>query len=140
MNYYWPIALTVLSNTLYHICAKSTPSKVNPFLSLTVTYLIAAAVSAFLFSLFRHGGGFAQECRELNWTAFALGASIVALEVGCIYMYKVGWSVNTGYLVQSVFLAAALLAVGFLLYKEPVTMTKLAGLAFCAAGLFFLNR
>ena len=115
MSYYWPIVLTVTANTLYHICAKSTPDKVNPFLTLTVTYLIAAAATTVLFVFSHHSVSFMKECRELNWTSFALGVSIVALEVGCLYMYKVGWNVNTGYLVQSIFLAVTLLAVGFFL-------------------------
>ena len=44
-SYIWPIALVVISNTLYQICAKSVPEGMNPLASLTVTYLIGAAVS-----------------------------------------------------------------------------------------------
>lgn len=52
MNLYRPVFLIVLSNVFYHICSKSTPSKLDPFASLTVTYLIGAAVSALAFFLF----------------------------------------------------------------------------------------
>lgn len=51
LSYAWPIALVVLSNTVYQICAKSVPEKMNPFASLTVTYLTGAAVSLLLFLL-----------------------------------------------------------------------------------------
>ena len=47
----WPIALVVLSNTFYQICAKEVPEKMDPFASLTVTYLVGAAVSFALFGL-----------------------------------------------------------------------------------------
>ena len=48
-DYVWPIALVVLSNTFYQICAKEVPEKMDPFASLTVTYLVGAAVSFALF-------------------------------------------------------------------------------------------
>ena len=48
ITYIWPIALIVLSNTIYQICAKSVPEGMNPFASLTVTYLVGALASAFL--------------------------------------------------------------------------------------------
>lgn len=43
-SYIWPIALVVASNTLYQICAKSVPEDMNPFASIIVTYLVAAAI------------------------------------------------------------------------------------------------
>ena len=42
-SYIWPIALVVLSNTLYQITAKSVPEGMTPLASLTVPYLIAPA-------------------------------------------------------------------------------------------------
>ena len=45
----YPIVIIVVSNILYNICAKSTPGEVNAFAALTVTYLIAAAVSFLTF-------------------------------------------------------------------------------------------
>ena len=51
-SYVWPIALVVLSNVVYQICAKSVPEEMNPFASLTVTYLVGAVVSAILYFYF----------------------------------------------------------------------------------------
>ena len=48
-NYVWPLALVVLSNVLYHSCAKSVPKELNPLASLTVTYAIGAIVSLVFF-------------------------------------------------------------------------------------------
>lgn len=44
-SYIWPIALVVFSNVLYQVCAKSVPAKMNPYASLTITYLVGALVS-----------------------------------------------------------------------------------------------
>ena len=37
LNYVWPLALVVLSNVLYQICAKSIPKEMDPLASLTIT-------------------------------------------------------------------------------------------------------
>ena len=44
--YIFSIFLVVASNTMYHICQKSTPEQVNPFAALLVTYATATAITA----------------------------------------------------------------------------------------------
>ncbi len=138
--YVWPIALAVLSNVLYHICAKSVPESMDPLASLTVTYLVAAAASAILYFVLNRGGNLAEEYSRLNWAPFVLGVVIIGLEIGFIYAYKAGWQVSTAAVVQSSFLAVALIFAGFLLYKEALTWNKLAGIAVCLAGIALINR
>ena len=93
-----------------------------------------------IFYITSAGGNFIAELKQINWTAFALGLAIVGLEAGSIYMYKVGWNMNTGYLVKSIILALALIVVGYILYKEQVSGTKIAGIAVCLLGLFLINK
>ena len=140
MSLYWPIVLAVCADLVYQISAKSTPETLNPFASLTITYLIGAAISLVIFYITSAGGNFIAELKEINWTAFALGLAIVGLEAGSIYMYKVGWNINTGYMVKSIILACALIVVGYILYKEQVSGTKIAGVAVCLLGLFLINK
>lgn len=140
LSYIWPIALVVLSNTAYQICAKSVPQEMNPLASLTVTYLIGAAISAALFFLLGGAqGGLAKEMGKMNWASAVMGVVIVGLEVGWICAYKAGWQVSTGFIVQSAILAAVLLAVGRLMYQEALTWNKLAGVGLCLAGLVLIN-
>ena len=47
MRLYWPIVLIVVSNIFYNICSKSTPTGLNPFAALTVTYVIGAAAVSY---------------------------------------------------------------------------------------------
>ena len=138
-NYLWPLALVVLSNTLYHICAKSTPEGMNPFASLTVTYLVSALASAVLYFILGGGGSLPAEYRKLNWAPFALGIVIIGLEGGWIYAYKAGWQVSTAQIIQSAILGIILIFVGTLLYGEALTRNKLIGIAICMIGLVFIN-
>lgn len=48
LSYIWPIGLVVISNAVYQICTKSVPEGMNPFASLTVTYLVGAAALMYL--------------------------------------------------------------------------------------------
>ena len=137
--YIWPIALVVASNIIYHICSKSVPRDINPFASLTVTYLIGAIACAILYFTIGRGGNPVKELAKLNWAPFVLGIVIVGLEAGWIYAYKAGWQVSTGYIVQSAVLAVGLLLVGYLMYHESLTWNKITGVLVCLAGLILIN-
>ena len=135
----WPMALVIVSNVAYQVCAKSVPDGMNAFASLTVTYLVGAAVSLILFFVLEKDADLFREYRKMNWAPIVLGLVIVGLEVGWIFAYKAGWPVSTGFIVQSAFLAAALLMVGYFLYHEALTWNKLAGVLICLVGLGFIN-
>lgn len=138
-HYIWPIALVVLSNTVYQICAKSIPADMNPLASVIVTYLVAAAASTVLYFVLNPGGNLIRAYRHVNWASFALGVVIVGLEVGFIYAYKAGWQVSMASVVQSSVLAVTLIIVGFALYREALTWNKLLGVAICLVGLAVIN-
>lgn len=138
-NYIWPIALVVLSNTIYQICAKSVPDNVNPFASLTVTYTIGAIASAVMYFVLNRQGNLIKEISRMNWAPFVFGLVLVGLEVGWIYAYKAGWQVSTATIVQSSFLAVILIFVGLLLYHEALTWNKIVGVLICLVGLVFIN-
>lgn len=136
----WPVALIVLSNTFYQICAKAIPGAMNPFAYLTITYLVGAVVSAIAFFVTGHGASLLGEFQKTNWAPFVLGLVIVGLEGGYLYAYRAGWQVNTLPLLANTLLAVALVFVGWLIYKESFSVDKAIGLCLCAAGLFFINR
>lgn len=138
-NYVWPIALVVVSNVVYQICAKSVPGGMNPFASLTVTYIIGAVASGILYFVLGKNGSLVKEYSKLNWAPFVLGVVIVGLETGWIYAYKAGWQVSKGFIVQSAVLAVMLLVVGYFLYHEALTWNKVVGVVICLVGLVFIN-
>lgn len=136
----WPIILIVLSNIFYNICSKETPANINPFASLTITYIIGAGVSLFLYFALNRGGNIIEEYKNINWSSLVLGLAIVGLEAGSIYMYKAGWNIGRGQIVHSIILAICLVIIGVIFYKESVTPTKVAGILICMFGLFLMNK
>jgi len=139
LSYIWPIALVVLCNVVYQVCAKSVPDGMNPFASLTVTYVVAALASAIMFFVLGRGGSVVAEYKKLNFAPFLLGLVVVGLEVGFIFAYRAGWQVSAAAIVQSSVLAVALIFVGRFAFGEPLSWNKLVGVAICVVGLVFIN-
>lgn len=138
-NYIWPIALVVISNVLYQICAKSVPKEVNPFATLTVAYTIGAISSLIMYFTLNKHTNFIKDITKMNWASYILGFTIVGLEVGFIYAYKAGWQVSKASIVQSSFLAVALIFTGLFIFNESITWNKLFGVVICLIGLVFIN-
>ena len=139
LSYIWPIALVVLANTVYQICAKSIPDTLDPFASLTVTYLVGMIASFIMYCVMNKRVDIIHEYSKLNWAPFVLGLVIVGLEVGFIFAYKAGWQVSTAQLVQGAVLAVILIFVGYFLYNEALTWNKIAGIVVCLGGLTLIN-
>ena len=137
-NYIWPVLLILGSNIAYNLMTKSTPAQVNPFASLTVTYLVAAVFS-FILLMFSSSGHPMADFREVNWTGIVLGMAIVGLELGYICLYRAGWNISVGSLVTNVLLAACLLVIGLIVFKEAVGVKQMLGIAVCLCGLVLIN-
>ena len=135
----WPVLIVVLSNTLYNICTKSTPSNVNAFGTLMLTYITAAILTGVIFLFLVKPENAIVELSKVNWTSIVLGIAIVGLELGYIFMYRSGWKVSSGALVANICLAIALLFVGAILYGENINVKQVLGIFICIAGLFLIN-
>ena len=140
MNMWWPIGLIVFSNVFYHICAKQTPEGLHPLAALTVTYMVSAIASGILYQVITPGADLIREYKNLNWTSIVFGLAIVGLEAGNMYMYKAGWNISVGHLVHSAILSVLLVFIGYLLYHEAITLSRIAGIGLCLAGLFLINK
>lgn len=139
-NYIWPLTIIVFSNVLYQICAKGIPQQMNTYASMTVTYAVATLFSAIMFFVTTKGSNIVNEFKLSNWATVVLGVVITGLEVGFIYAYKAGWKVSTLATVTNAFLAIALLFLGFFMYHEIISWSKIVGVAICLIGLWFINR
>ena len=129
----WPIVLIVISSVCYQICAKSSPSFMHPL-------AVGAVGCAILYMVLNRGGNLLAEIKSSNKIPYLIGICLIGLEVGTIYMYKVGWAVNTGYIVHSSLIAVGLLIAGYVLFREPITVNKVIGIVICMIGLYFINK
>ena len=119
-NLLWPMLMVVGANTVYNICAKSTPEKLNSFAALTINYGVAAALSLLLFFVTTGGEkNLIQEIGKTNWA---------------------GWKVSVASLVANLALACILVLVGVLWYKEVLTGHQILGIGACVVGILLISR
>jgi uncharacterized membrane protein len=134
------LSLAILCTVGYHLVLKLTPAGVNPLLSLLVTYSLVAIGFAALLLLSPGGFEWRQELRQLNWTALALAAVIVGLDLGFLYLYRGGFEVSLGALVTQSAAALLLLVIGVAVFRERLTAANVLGLGLCLVGLWLVNR
>ena len=139
-NMIWPLLIVVGANTIYNISTKATPSDVNAFASLAMSYFIATIGSVLLFFLTSDSKNLLVELSKTNWSALALGIAIVGLEFGYICIYRAGWKIGVASLVANISLACVLLLIGLFVYKEVVTLKQLLGMGICAIGLMLIVK
>ena len=135
-----PIIIVICSNTLYHVCSKSTPRDANMFMSLIVTYLVATAssIAFYLFSV--QNRGLVLDIKSLNWTSILLGIGVFGIELGFIKMYRTGWDISAASLLTNSAISILLIFIGLIFYREHLSSNQMIGIALCLAGLFFFNR
>ena len=68
-----------------------------------------------------------------------MALAIVGLEVGYVFVYRAGWAVSTASVVANIGLALMLLAVGYFLYRENVSINQIVGIVVCMFGLVLIN-
>lgn len=133
----WPMALIVASFLVYHLVAKALRPDLDPLLFLSATYAVALAGTLALWAGKALGGGAAPQGGDLA-LAVAFGLCLIGIEVGFIMAYRNGWPVSVAPTFGNVTLALAFLPVAALVFGEPITLRKLAGVAACSVGLWLL--
>jgi uncharacterized membrane protein len=134
------LSLAIAATVAYHLVLKLTPEGVNPFLSLLVTYLVVALAFSGVLALSPGEFAWRQELRLINWTALALAAAIVGLDLGFILLYRTGYEVSLGALVTQSAAAMLLLTIGVLVFREKLSLANGVGVALCLAGLWLVNK
>ncbi|HEY9282494.1 MAG TPA: hypothetical protein VIP46_03475 [Pyrinomonadaceae bacterium] len=138
--YYLPFAVAVGGSLLYHLSQRSIPKGANPFHATVIAYAVGAVLCAVCARLYPGGSSFVGTLRGANWAVFAVGAAVVAIEVGVLLAYRAGWRVSTTAVAVNVAVTALLVPLGALLFKDELRPRHLLGLAFCVLGLILVAK
>ncbi len=137
--YYLSILIVIISNTLYHLSQKGTPGSINPMVALTITYGTALVISVIGLFVYPSEVGIMESFRKLNWASFALGISVVGLELGFLLAYRAGWNISLAGLYTNVIVALILIPIGIVFFKDQISVTKAVGIALSIAGIIFIS-
>ncbi len=138
--FYAALALTIGGNVLYHIAQKSIPANVNPIVSVIVTWITSILASLIILTMIPMRDSLMSEVARLNWATYAIGISIVAVEIGFLLAYRSGWDVSLGAVTSNTAVGVLLIPAGMLLFHERMTLTHLIGIIFCLIGLVLVTR
>lgn len=130
----WPLTLVVVASVFYSVSSKSVPQESPAPAVLVVTYLTAATLSFLSWFFLGENKNFLGALGKINWTGYALGLSMVGLEIGYIFMYRAGWKISTASLLANCLVAVALLLIGLFFYREHLSLRQFLGIIFCLLG------
>jgi multidrug transporter EmrE-like cation transporter len=133
------LAIAIVSTVAYHVVLKVTPPAASPFLSLAVSYATGSLVFLVLYAAMPGGVTLRAGLEALNWTALALAASVVLLDLGFLCLYRSGFDISLGQLITQSAGALILLGVGVAYFQERLSALNVGGIALCIVGLWMIN-
>jgi drug/metabolite transporter (DMT)-like permease len=139
MQLLW-LGVVIASTVGYHVVLKLTPTGASPYLSFALTYAIMTLVFASIYAVVPGTGPLPAELSKLNWTTLALAGVVVLLDLGFLMMYRGGFPVSLGQLTTQSAAALLLLLIGMAVFGERLSLTNVAGIGLCVAGLWLINR
>ncbi len=139
MQLMW-LAIAIVSTVGYHLVLKVTPSAVNPFLSLAVSYAFVTAAFVAIYAALPGSTSLRESVQVLNWTAIGLAVAIVFLDLGFLMLYRSGYHVSLGQLVTQSAAALLLLLLGVAFFRDKLSLANVAGILLCVVGLWLINR
>jgi len=134
------LGIAIAGQVLYQLMQKGVSHGAHPVLSLLAFYGLAALMALPLFWLYPLQGSWSDGLRGLNWAVLGVALSIVLIELGFLLAYRAGGSLQASYVTSAAFTTGALVLLGTLLYRESVSVSKIAGLGLCLAGIWLLSR
>ena len=129
------MVIVVSANVFYHICQKTISPSANVVVSLVVTYCVALLISLMALPISLKGSPFVESLKELNWSSFALGFVIVAVEVGFLLAYRAGWKMSQTNIFANASVAILSIPLGFFLFKESLNLVNVVGVFFALLGI-----
>jgi drug/metabolite transporter (DMT)-like permease len=135
-----PIALVVIGNLFYHLGQRAIPREANPVIATLAAYVVAVLATLATIPVLARDVALSGSWRTVNASSIAVGVGAVAIELGFLLAYRAGWPLSTASLTANIVIAVVLLALGALLFREPISASRLSGVALCLCGLWLVTR
>lgn len=134
------IALTIGANVSYHLFQKSISVNAHPMVSLTATYIVSLIVTGLVLPFLNLRGGVMGQLATLNWATFALGLSLLALELGFLLAYRAGWQISIAAVFSNVAVTILLIPIGIIFFKERLNVHNVIGILLAVASLWLMSK
>jgi drug/metabolite transporter (DMT)-like permease len=78
--------------------------------------------------------------QQLNWASYALGISIVGVELGFLLAYRAGWDISVGVVIVNSLIMIMLVPIGILFFQEHLSWQKVLGIMLCIVGVVLIAK
>lgn len=133
-----PFLLAVAGLAMYHIAQKSVPASAHPLALLAVAYGVACAACLALLPFFSEGRSIRDAFASVPWIVAFIALGMLGLEIGYLLAYRAGWKLSIAAVAASSLVALILVPVGLVVFKETITLARVAGIVLCLGGLALL--
>jgi drug/metabolite transporter (DMT)-like permease len=133
------MALAVVGALFYHVSTKSAPADRHPFTILFHAYLTAGLLCLAILACTAPKELRAAIARP-PVVSLQIGVAVLLIEAGFLLAYRSGWPVGWAALIQSMLLTVLLLPIGYYLYREEVSVARLAGVVLCLGGMALILK
>ena len=137
--FYGSIGIAVVANVFYHVAMKQTSERLDPLVSLLLTYLVAATTCLVAIPFFGRLS-LRENIAYLGWPTVLLGISICFLELGFLLAYRAGWNLSTAALACNVAVGLLLIPLGLFYFREHLTIANGVGILLAMTGLWLIGR
>ncbi len=127
--------IAIAGQVFYHVTQKSISAGAHPVISLLTFYLVAAVLTLPLLWLFPVTASVIEEIQKLNWAVYGVAASIVMIEIGFLLAYRAGAELSSAAVLTASVVAVSTLIIGALLFRESLSVMKVAGIMLCLGGM-----
>jgi uncharacterized membrane protein len=134
------IILIVVSNVIYQVSQKSVPHGAHPLMATIVAYLAALALCFVMLPFMPLQESIGASLQRLNWASYALGVSIVGVELGFLLAYRAGWDISIGVVIANSAIMVLLVPIGLIFFKEQLSWSNVLGVVLCVAGVVLIAR
>jgi drug/metabolite transporter (DMT)-like permease len=138
--YYPALALIVVSNVLYHLSQKMTPSGLNPVVSLIVAYSVSILVLVPMLLFLPAKEGLSESISKLNWASVVLGLAVVGVEFGFLLAYRMGSNISSTQFYATTVLTIILIPLGVFFFREKLSPVNVVGIVLCIIGVLMIQR
>jgi drug/metabolite transporter (DMT)-like permease len=132
-----PFLLAVAGLVTYHIAQKAVPASANPLALLAAAYALAAVACVVLLAL-SPGTSLTDAFATVPWMFVAVALGMLGLEIGYLLAYRAGWHLSLASVAAGTLAALILVPAGVAFFQEALSVTRIAGIALCLAGLALL--
>jgi drug/metabolite transporter (DMT)-like permease len=134
-----PMALALAGYVAYHLAQKNVPAATPPLVATAVAY--AVGLAACLATITASGGwSQARWSQVANGPTLAVGAAIVAIELGFLLAYRAGGALSSTSLWVTSLGNVVLFLLAVWWAGEKVDASRVIGAVLCVVGVVLLTR